>query len=45
MKKIVLFIVMLILPLAGQAQQNRVSDKELVSVLWASDWPASRLVR
>ena len=35
MKKIVLLLVLLALPLAGQAQQNRVSDKELVSVLWA----------
>ena len=35
MKKIVLLLVLLALPLASQAQQNRVSDKELVSVLWA----------
>ncbi|MBQ5482667.1 MAG: hypothetical protein IIT74_06445, partial [Bacteroidales bacterium] len=35
MKKIVLLFVLLALPLASQAQQNRVSDKELVSVLWA----------
>ena len=35
MKKIVLLLLLLTLPLASQAQQNRVSDKELVSVLWA----------
>ena len=36
MKKITLLLALLLMiPLAGQAQQNRVSDKELVSVLWA----------
>ena len=36
MKKTLLFFLLLALPLAGSAQQKpRVSDKELVSVIWA----------